>query len=117
MATNEVLREGDALSLPVPASTVAGSPVLVGSIIGVAQTDRASSTNFGGGNPVNYATVWCEGVHKFNVVGATTIGLKVYVVQGTPATLTATAGSNALFGYALAAQSTDGIIPVRIAQI
>lgn len=117
MATNEVYDEGDDLSLPVPSATVAGSPVLVGSLVGVAQTDCASATNWGGGNPVGSATVKTEGVHKFNVVGATTVGLAVYVVAANPNTLTVTVGSNVLFGYALAAQAGTGIVPVKIAQV
>lgn len=117
MATNEVLREGDALSLPVPSATVSGSPVLVGSLVGVAQTDCASATAFGGGNPVGSATVWCEGVFKLNVVGATTIGLPVYVIAANPNTLTVTASGNTLFGYALAVQAATGIVPVLIHQV
>lgn len=117
MATNERYRDGDHLSLPVPSGMVSGSSVKVGSIMGVTQTDRASATNFGGGNPVGFATVWTEGVFDLTVVGAiANVGDPVYIVTADNS-LTATASGNTLFGYALATQAGTGVVPVKITQV
>ena len=116
MATNERYRDGDKLSLPVPSGMTSGSPVKVGSIVGVTQTDRASSTNFGGGNPVGFATVWTKGVHDLSVTGAiANVGDPVYIDASNA--LTATATGNTLFGYALATQAGTGVVPVKISQV
>lgn len=118
MALNERFRNGDALSLPVPASTPSGSPVKVGSIMGVTQTSRATASEFGGGNPVGNATVWTKGVFDVSVTGAiTNVGDPVYIVTADN-TLTATAAGNTLFGYALATKGAPaGVIPVKITQV
>lgn len=118
MALNERFRDGDHLSLPVPANTTSGSPVKVGSLVGVTQTDRATASNFGGGNPVGNATVWTKGVFDVTVTGAiTNVGDPVYIVTADN-TLTATASGNTLFGYALASKGAPaGVIPVKIAQV
>ena len=50
MALNEHLRHANHLSLPVPAGTKSGDPVRVGILNGVAQTNRASATDWAGGN-------------------------------------------------------------------
>jgi len=117
MATNERFRDGDHLSLPVPAGTVSGASVKVGSIMGVTQTNRATATEFGGGNPVGNATVWTKGVFDLNVVGAiANVGDPVYIVTADNS-LTATATGNTLFGYALATQAATGVVPVKITQV
>ncbi|MGL5910359.1 MAG: DUF2190 family protein [Phycicoccus sp.] len=117
MATNERFRDGERLSLPVPANTTSGSPVKVGSLVGVTQTDRATVTNFGGGNAVGNATVWMKGVHDLTVTGAiTNIGDPVYI-DGSNA-LNVTASGNTLFGYALATKTAGAaVIPVKLAQV
>lgn len=117
MATNEYLDEGENLSLPVMAGTVSGGSVLVGTIAGVALTDRASSTLWGGGNPVGFATVTTEGVFWLNVVGAVAnVGDPVYIVAADN-TLTATAGTNKLFGVSLDTQAATGLVRVKIHQV
>lgn len=114
MARNEHLRDADHLSLPVPAGTVSGDPVRVGVLNGVAQTDRATDANWGGGNATGEASVWLSGSHHFDVVGAVDeVGQAVYIADGA---LTATAEGGALFGAALATQAGDGNIPVKIIQ-
>ena len=115
MAKNEHLRHANHVSLPVPAGTVSGDPVRVGILNGVAQTDRASATNWGGGNAVGEATVWLDGSHHLEVAGAVSaIGTAVYITSD--GSLTTTATGNSLFGAALATQAGDGTIPVKIIQ-
>lgn len=77
MALNEIFRDADHLSLPVPANTKAGSPVRVGGLNGVTQTNRnegTAPTDTQGpdttGNPVGNATVWLKGAHEFTVAFA-----------------------------------------------
>ncbi len=114
MAKNEHLRHANHVSLPVPAGTVSGDPVRVGILNGVAQTDRASSSNWGGGNAPAEASVWLDGSHLLEVAGAIDeVGQAVYIADGA---LTATAEGGALFGAALATQAGDGTIPVKIIQ-
>lgn len=122
MAKTEIFRDADHLSLPVPTGTVSGDPVKVGDLVGVAETDRATATNFGGGNPDGNATVWLKGAHKLTVDGAiTAVGQAVYYVgDGTSrsAQLTATATGNTLFGHALETKAaTAAPINVRIARV
>ncbi|WP_159622679.1 DUF2190 family protein [Ruania rhizosphaerae] len=117
MATNEVYRHADHLSLPVIAGTLPGDPVIVGSLKGVAQTKRGE-----GGNASTHASVWLDGAHDFEVDGAiAAVGTPVYY-QGDGSTrnpvLSATATDNTLFGYALATKAAaQGPIPVRTAQV
>ena len=104
------------MSLPVPSGTVAGDPVRVGILNGVAQTNRASATDWAGGNKVGEATVWLDGSHHLPVTGAVAaVGDAVYIVDGA---LTATAPETGpvVFGAALATQAGDGTIPVKIIQ-
>nr|WP_297424774.1 DUF2190 family protein [uncultured Actinotalea sp.] len=113
MATNEVLRNADHITLPVPSGTVAGDPVKVGSLVGVAQTSRDSDGN---------ATVWRKGAYDLTVSDAVTaVGTPLYVAgDGTSriTALTTTATSNTLFGYALATKgATSGPLTVVIAQV
>lgn len=114
MARNEHLRHANHISLPVPSGIKAGDPVRVGVLNGVAQTNRATSTDWAGGNTVGEATVWLDGSHHLPVAGAVAaIGDPVYILaDGTLAAESATGA--ALFGAALATQSADGEIPVRI---
>lgn len=44
-------------ALPVVAGVVSGNPVQVGSLVGIALTDRAAGGNKAGGLPDNYASV------------------------------------------------------------
>src|SRR5690606_18366707 len=49
MATNEIFKDANYLSLPVPEGTVSGDPVLVGELVGVAQTTEGE--NYGTSGP------------------------------------------------------------------
>lgn len=122
---NEILRVGDKVSLPVDSGTVAGTPVRIGNLNGVAITDRANASvqpvnqdgtlnpayNQGGGNPDGNATVWLSGGFSVPVTTAAAIaaGAPIY---WDPAgkKLTTTASTNAVWGVALAAgvNNSDG---------
>lgn len=104
---NEVFNEADKISLPVPADTPAGAPVKVGSLIGVTATAEGQ-----GGNAPGRATVWRKGEYELQVAGAiASEGLPVYITAGN--TLTATAGTDTLFGYAHGTKGT-GTGPLRV---
>ena len=115
MATNQVYANAQHIPLPVPTGTKSGDPVLVGSLVGVAIIDRDTVDG--------QATVWRDGAWNLTVAGAVTvIGAPLYIAaagQGTRQTkLTVTAGTDVLFGYALATKAAaDGVIPVALAQV
>lgn len=113
MATNEVLRNADHITLPVPSGTKAGDPVKVGSLVGVAQTDRDADGN---------ATVWRKGSYSLTVSDAVaSVGLPLYVAgDGTSriTSLTTTATGNTLFGYSHGTKgATAGPLPVILSQV
>ena len=109
------------LSLPVPADTVTGAPVIVGAVIGVTATKEGE-----GGNVDGNASVWTEGVYDLFVVTNTarTIGQEIFIISansGNPATAlttTSNSGANPLFGYALEAKGTaPATIRVKLAKV
>jgi hypothetical protein len=111
MATNQKYDKGSSLSLPVPADTASGAPVLVGALCG---TTRCAEGE--GGNAANYATVDLEGAYEFTVAGALTPGVAVYITSG--GALTATSTSNTLWGYSLTTKgSGSGLATVRPARV
>lgn len=88
-------------SLPVTADTETGSPVVVGSFVGVALTNEGEA-----GNADGYATVGMGGATK-QPVGTTTavaVGAPVYITSAYA--LTPSATGNTLFGHALTAKGT-----------
>lgn len=109
MALNEVYSPGRKFPVAVPAGVVSGDPIVVGSIVGVAQINRTSD---------GVVTVDTAGVYELTVTGAITLGAPVYAVvaSGLVTSLTATASGNTRFGTALAAQGSTGKIPVKIIQ-
>lgn len=111
MALNEVFQDGDDLSLPVTADTPAGSPVIVGSIVGVAKSAEGQD-----GNPDGYASVTCKGVHDISVTGTVSnVGDPVYITGAYAVNVTNT---NTLFGYALETKgAAAGVIRVKIARV
>lgn len=95
--------ESPAISLPVPAGTRSGDPVIVGGIIGVCETDRTelvSGVQYGGvGNPDGYASVAPDGTYSLKVPEAVSAaGTKIYIVAADNS-LTTTASGNTLFGH------------------
>ena len=109
----------DKLSLPVPADTASGAPVIVGSLVGVTACKEGA-----GGNIDGNASVWTEGVYDLHVTTTTaiSIGGPVYIIpanSGNPSTaLTPVATANTLFGYAITAKGTSaGTIRVKLAKV
>ena len=134
MATNITFKPGDHASLPVPAGTKSGDPVRVGSLNGVAVTDRANTAvaafnadgtrntayNQGGGNPDGNASVWLVGAPELLVKGTgIEPGAPIYFDAAATPKLTTTAGALPLYGHALtegvAATTGNQTVTVRIA--
>lgn len=104
----------DKVSLPVTADTPSGSPVVVGSLVGITATKEGE-----GGNPDGYASVWLGGAPRL-AVGTTTavaIGAPVYITSAYA--LTPVATGNTLFGHALEAKGTTAgeVIRIKIAKV
>lgn len=130
MARNEVYKDADYLSLPVPVGTKSGAPVRIGGLNGVAQVDEptaylASTTTPAyneapSSNKAGYASIALKGAWRLPVATATAlaIGAPVYIVTASN-TLTTTdnSGANPLFGHALSAKGTTAgqTVIVRIA--
>lgn len=114
MALNEVFKEGNHLSLPVPDGTLSGKSLRIGVLNAVAETDEGGATvvvngitqqSGGIGNKDNFASVSLVGAWEIDVTGALTVGQAVYI-KTSDNTLTATATGNFLFGAALRAKGT-----------
>lgn len=124
MALNEVFKEGNHLSLPVPNNTVSGTPLRIGVLNAVAETDEGGLTavvngitqNTGGiGNADNFASVSLVGAWDLTVTGALTVGQAVFITGA--GALTATSTGNFLFGAALRAKgSGSGVVLVKVLQ-
>lgn len=111
MALNEIFKESQNVSLPVPTGTASGDPVRVGILNGVAQTSEGDGQNAPG-----YASVKLNGAHKVPVEGAVAdVGDPIYITSA--GELTATATGNDLWGAALQTQAADGEIVVKVAGI
>lgn len=132
MAKNVVWKDADYLSLPVPTGTLSGSPVRIGSLNGLTQTDEGSveiaranaiapnysTSNGASGNKAGWASVALKGAARVEVTGAiATVGLPVYIVTATnKLVVTDNTGANPLFGHALGTKAAGaGDIIVRIA--
>jgi hypothetical protein len=121
MATNEVFRDADLLSLPVPNGTTSGAPVRVGAaatgLNGVTQTKTGAAGEPDGGNATGYASVMLKGAHKLPVSTTTTLAVMdpVYITSGN--VLTPSSAGNQLFGHALTAKpaTANAIVTVRVA--
>lgn len=97
---NLIFNEARKISLPVPNGTLSGAPVKVGSLVGITATAEGE-----GGNAEGYASVWREGSYEVPVAGAVaSVGLPIYITASN--TLTATAGSDTLFGYSHGTKGT-----------
>lgn len=111
MATNEVFSPGRRLTVPVPAGVLSGAPVVVGSIVGVAQIDRTSDGN---------VSIDTEGVYELTVTGAIALGAPVYAVvaAGLVTSLTASdgGGANTRFGTSYTTLAATGKARVKIRQ-
>jgi predicted RecA/RadA family phage recombinase len=109
---NLIFNQATKISLPVPADTPSGAPVLVGSLIGVTATAEGE-----GGNAPGRATVWREGEYELTVTGAVASeGLPVYITAAGALTMTAT--GNTLFGYSHGTKGTgDGPLNVILHRV
>lgn len=127
MATNEHFRQGDKVSLPVPAGTKAGQPLRIGSLNAVAVTDRANTSvsptnndgtvnstyNYGGGNPDGQASCWLNGCADFVVGFSANPGDPIYIDSSNA--LQSTASGNSLYGHSLSTKgATSGPLAVRL---
>lgn len=124
MARNEVFKDADYLSLPVPTGLLSGAPVRVGGLNGVLQTNEASVDKPAGdynkaasSNEPGFASVALKGAFRIPVGTATAlaIGDPVYIVTATGnLTTTDNTGANPLFGHALSAKGTTANQPVIV---
>lgn len=123
MATNEIYRDANHLSAPVPEGTKAGDPLRLGGLNCVAQTDRnedgAANPDPVRGydpnlNPVGNATVWMKGGHEFTVdFEVADWGTPIYITAA--GALTEVATGNALYGHAISTKAAEaGPLVVRI---
>lgn len=114
MATNMLRGPYRTASLPVTADTLSGSPVVVGSFVGVALTKEGE-----GNNPDGYATVALDGrvEHAVTTTTAVAVGAPVYITSAYA--LTPSASGNTLFGHAITAKGTTAgeVIQIEIAQV
>lgn len=123
MAMNEVFKDADGLSLPVATGVKSGSPLRIGILNAIAQTDEGSVTNpnyvFAGvaqptggiGNAPGYTSVKTSGAWKVPVTGVLNVGDPVYIKGD--GTLVATSTGNFLWGVALRAK-TAPVAPVTV---
>lgn len=114
MALNEVFKEGNHISLPVPDGTLSGKPLRIGILNAVAETDEGGQSvvvngitqqTGGVGNADNFASLSLVGAWNLPVTGAVaSVGQAIYIKSDN--TLTATATGNFLFGAALRTKGT-----------
>ena len=133
MATNIVYKPGDHLPAPVPAGTLSGAPLRIGSLNAVAITDQAKTDvepfnadgtvnaayNWGGGNDNGNASVWFEGVVNVQVTSAASpaYGAPVYFDSDAETKLTVTADTLPVWGHAvdlLPVSNSDGTYQVLV---
>lgn len=132
MAKNVVYKDADYLSLPVPTGMLSGSPVRIGGLNAVTQTDEGSveiaranaiapnysTSNGASSNKAGWASVALKGAARLSVTGAVTVvGAPIYIVTSSNAlVVTDNSGANPLYGHALGTKASGaGEIIVRIA--
>src|SRR5690606_13827107 len=84
MATNEIFKDANYLSLPVPEGTVSGDPVLVGELVGVAQTTEGE--NYGTSGPFT-SPVWgtvppSTGFNEAGYASVALVGAFAFEIEG-----------------------------------
>jgi len=112
MALNEVYANGESLNYPVNSAVTSGDFVVLGGIVGVAETDAAlaADSNY-------YATLRHIGVFTGTTSEAVAVGDALYLASAATygTALTTTVGSNELVGYAIEAKgAVAGNVKVRI---
>lgn len=124
MARNEVFKEADYLSLPVPTGALSGSPVRVGGLNGVLSTNEGSVDKASGdyniaasSNEAGWASVALKGAFRIPVATTTAlaVGDPVYIIKASN-TLTTTdnTGANPVFGHALSVKGSTANQPVIV---
>jgi len=129
MARNEVYKDANYLSLPVPTGRLSGQAVRIGGVAvglnGVLQTNEGSVDKPAGNyneapssNKAGFASVALIGAWRLpvNTTATLAIGDPVYIIPGTNV-LTPSSAGNSLFGHALSAKGavSDQLVIVRIA--
>ena len=114
MALNEINKHGESLNYPVNAAVTSGDFVVLGGIVGVAETDAIE-----GADGDDYATLRHEGVFFGTTSDEVAVGDAIYLASGatygTALTTDADSGSNELVGYAVKAKAAvAGNVHVRI---
>lgn len=114
MALNEVYKDGESLNYVVNSAVESGDFVVLGGIVGVAETDAAL-----GADASYYATLRHVGVFRGTTADAVTVGAAIYldggVTYGTALTTDSDTGNNELVGYAIRAKgAVAGDVFVRI---
>lgn len=103
---NNLIQNGEVLTLAVSSGVVSGDPVVVGAINGVALIDRDSA----GQATVQTSGVFDLSVAAVNDAGNTTIAIgdRIYYVSGDTPKLSRKATAGTLFGIALEANASSG---------
>jgi predicted RecA/RadA family phage recombinase len=112
MALNEVYANGESINYVVNSAVDSGDFVVLGGIVGVAETDATE-----GADGVHYATLRHIGVFRGTTADAVTVGAPIYLASAATygTALTTTVGSNELVGYAIKAKgAVAGEVFVRI---
>jgi predicted RecA/RadA family phage recombinase len=112
MALNEVYANGESINYVVNSAVESGDFVVLGGIVGVAETDAVE-----GADGDDYATLRHIGVFRGTTADAVTVGAAIYLASeatfGTALTTTST--DNELVGYAVKAKgAVAGDVFVRI---
>ena len=114
MALNEVYANGESVNYVVNQNVASGDFVVLGGIVGVAETDAAL-----GSDSAYHATLRHIGVFIGTTADAVTVGAPIYLASGatygTALTTDADSGSNELVGHAIEAKAdVAGNVKVRI---
>lgn len=111
MARTEVYKDGDYISLPVADGTLSGAPVVVGGLVGVAQTNEGDGVT----NLEGYASVALTGAFRVPTsVAVAAVGDPLYI---TTAGVIDTTNTNKFFGYALSTKASGtGTVIAKIVQ-
>jgi len=114
MALNEVYANGESLAYPVNENVASGDFVVLGGIVGVAETSAAE-----GDDSDHYATLRHIGVFRGTTSDEVAVGEAIYLASGatygTALTTDSDTGSNELVGYAIKAKAAvAGDVHVRI---
>lgn len=130
MAKNEVFKEANYLSLPVPTGKLSGDPVRIGGLNAVLTTNEGSVDDGDtsafpyntapSSNKPGYASVSLKGAYNLPVSTTTTlaVGAPVYIITATNVlTTTDNSAANPVFGHALSAKGSTAnqLVIVRLA--